>query len=762
MTDHEEYWNLLDQLAQRRGVEPEFRDNWGNLRSIPLETKKKILSAMGCGVENIEELKKAVQAEENKEWKSLTEPIRIVSISALPEELVFQFPAASEMSRDRLPDDTQVELTIEEEDGHRKVDYFAHPQLKFKEAAEVEGVLYLRGSLPFPEGSPLGYHHILLILRQAGRRFEQSINLIVCPEQCYLPPVLKGNGKRAGLMISLAGLRSGHNWGVGDFGDLKELVRWAIESLQVDVVGLLPLHALTNKEPYNISPYYPSSRFYRNPIYLNIPEMEEYKHSLEAREIVAAPETQLLLTELRNSEKVEFEKADRLKRKVLENIFQIFLETHWKAAGQETRRQKEFVAYMDREGDLLDRFAVYCALEDHFQKEAPTLHNWSQWPLPFQNPDSLEVQAFREEHWQKVLFHKYLQWQVEVQLIEVQELAINLGAEIGLYHDLALGIDPREADSWAWRDCNVSGFRAGAPPDDFSPRGQDWGFCPPDGKTYRQERYNFFALEIRKNSFPGGALRIDHILKLARLFWILEGRSPEEGAYVKYPFEELIQILVLESVRNKTLIIGEDLGTLPDHLRESLQKFGIFSYRLLYFEKEEDGNLKSPKTYPELALASISTHDLPPLAGFWSMKDIVVRRELGLFLNEGQFQKAMMNRIHEKRRMVDRLQNLGYLSQEEALTLHAQEEPVLTEELHRAVLSFLVSTQAKLAVLNQEDLFREKEQLNLPGTVIEYPNWSRKMRYSLEELRDHPEAQKAARLYRDLIEQSGRSVRNKN
>jgi 4-alpha-glucanotransferase len=269
-------------------------------------------------------------------------------------------------------------------------------------------------------------------------------------------------------------------------------------------------------------------------------------------------------------------------------------------------------------------------------------------------------------------------------------------------------------------------------------------------------------LEIRKNSFPGGALRIDHIMKLARLFWILEGRSPEEGAYVKYPFDELIQILALESVRNKTLIIGEDLGTLPNHLRERLQKFEIFSYRLLYFEKEEDGNLKSPKTYPELALASISTHDLPPLAGFWSMKDIVVRRELGLFLDEGQFQKAMRNRINEKRRMVDRLQNLGYLSQEEALTLQAQEEPVLTEELHRAALSFLVSTQAKLAVLNQEDLFREIEQLNLHGTVIEYPNWSKKMRYSLEELRYHPEAQKSARLYRDLIEQSGRSVKNKN
>ncbi len=530
--------------------------------------------------------------------------------------------------------------------------------------------------------------------------------------------------------------------------------------MQVDAIGLLPLHFLSNKEPYNISPYYPSSRFYRNPIYLNIPEMEEFNDSTEAGKMVMAPETQQLLNELRGSEKVQFEKVNGLKRKILEVLFSVFLEGHWKRAGKETLRQKEFMAYMDREGDLLDRFAVYSALEDHFRRLEPKAPTWGQWPLPFQDPASPEVQTFQQEHWQEVLFHKYLQWQVEVQLSEVQRQGIKSGAEIGLYHDLALGIDPWGADAWAWRGFTVPGLKVGSPPDDFSPRGQDWGFYPPHEENHRQEGYRFFAQEIRKNSHPGGALRIDHILKLARLYWILEGQSPKDGAYVRYPFDEIIQVLALESIRNKTLIIGEDLGTLPDQLRERLYKFGVFSYRLFYFEKEEGGNLRSPENYPELALASISTHDLPTLAGFWSMGDLILRKELGLFPDEEHFRQAMIDRVNEKRRIVDRLQALGFLSEGEALALHAQEEPVLTEGLHRSVLSFLMATRSKLAVLSQEDLFKEKEQMNLPGTLTEHPNWSRKMRYSLEELRDLPEAQKVAALYRDLIAKSDRSIKS--
>lgn len=752
----EEYQKLLTRLASLKGIEPEYRDVWGNLHYLSPNTTLGILSAMGCRLNRVEQLEKEIVALEHRNWGPVSPSVLIVRLKALPEEILFQIPADPESKPEGLPSDLEAHLEITEESGQIKIQCFTLEELSCRGTAMIRETFYLRGGLPFPQDLPLGRHQAVLILNHNLHRYEQLVQVIVCPEKTYLPPALEGGGKRAGLMVSLAGLRSDDNWGVGDFRDLKTLVTWAIESLHTDVIGLLPLHAVANREPYNISPYYPSSRLYRNPIYLSIPEIEEFAYALEARVMMEDPRTQTLLSDLRASEKVQFEKVDHLKRKVLEIIFQIFLDRHWKPAGQETRRQKDFQNYMDQEGDFLDFFAVFCALSSHFEKENPELSTWGQWPVPYQDPQSQEVETFARKHWQEVLLQKYIQWQVEEQLSAVQKKAIDSGSEIGLYHDLALGIDPWGADSWAWREFTIPGIKVGAPPDDFSPQGQDWGFFPPNEEKYRQEGYRHLSLEIRKNSRPGGALRIDHVMKFSRLFWILEGRPPQEGVYVKYLFEDHLKILALESNRNKTLIIGEDLGTIPDQLREILHEYGLFSYRLFYFEKDEAGNLISPSDYPDSALASVSTHDLPPLAGFWSMEDIVLRKELGLIATEEQFYQALADRIREKRGMIDRLYQLGFLSLEERVTLQAQEKPVLTDELHRAVLAFILNSRAKLTILTQEDLFGEKKQLNLPGTVDSYPNWSRKMRYTLEELKNHPEALKKSEMFRGLIDQSGR------
>lgn len=754
----EEYQERILQLARLKGIDSEYRDIWGQGHCVPLITQKKILSALGAPVENLEALQKEVQEEELRDWKRLTDPLLVVSAKDLPKQLFFQIPVGHEPKVGRIPEDLHFELAVREEDGNLKIHYFSYDQVRFKETKEMDRLFYLRGGLPFPQGLPLGYHSASLILFHNGRHFSQTIKIIVCPEQTYLPAVLKEDGKRAGLVVALAGLRSESNWGIGDLGDLKALVRWAIQVLRVEVVGLLPLHALSNREPYNISPYYPSSRFYRNPIYLHVPEIEEYSPGPGEGGAMLDPEARELINTLRASPMVLFEKAAALKRGILEKVFSVFLERHWQPKGQETDRQREFMAYIEGEGEFLDHFAAYCALEDYFQQEHPEFHTWNEWPLPFQDPHSLEVKTFQEDHWTEVLFHKFLQWQIDLQLSAVQDEATHLGAQIGLYHDLALGIDPWGADAWAWRDFFVPGIRVGAPPDDYSPRGQEWGFYPPNQQRIREDGYRFFAREIRKNSRPGGALRIDHILQFARLFWILEGDSPQDGVYVRYGLEETLKVLALESVRNKTLIIGEDLGTIPDQLREVLNQYGIFSYRLFYFEKNESGHLKSPEDYPDSALASISTHDLPPLKGYWGLKDIILRQDLGLFPDEEQFHRAMINRIMEKRMMIDSLHQNGFLSEEESLRLQAQEEPELPDALHRAVLSFLMATRSKLAVLSQEDLFKGGEQFNLPGTTTAYPNWSRKMGYSLEELREHPEAQKMARLFRTLIDQSGRGV----
>jgi 4-alpha-glucanotransferase len=759
MKDPEKYQKLIARLAGLKGVEPEYKDNWGHLHATSTEVQRQILSAMGYRLGSLEEIEAEILEEELQNWKKVTNPLLIFSIDARPKELVFQLPVKNGMASDRLPADLQIQIRIKKESGDLKVLSFPSDRLLFRERTKIGGDTYLRGSLPFAQRMPLGYHTIFFSLSQAGRHYEQTIRVIVCPNRAYLPSGIRGKGKKAGVSFSLATLRSKDNWGIGDLGDLKELVRWTILFLHVDVIGLLPLHALFNREPHHISPYYPSSRFYRNPIYLNIPEIEEFDHCPEARKNLAAPETQNLIKQFRASEIVQFERVYELKRKILKLLFQTFCKNHRKRIGQETPRQKQFLSYVEGEGDLLDRYALYCVLEDHFRKEAPALKYWGQWPLPFRYPESMEVKSFRKEYAREVLFYKYLQWQLEMQLSEVQELARSLGAEIGLYHDLALGIDPWGADSWAWEDFTIPGFRVGAPPDAFSPEGQDWGFYPANQKKTRENGYRFFTREIRKNSLPGGALRIDHIMKYARLFWILEGHPPDNGVYVKYPLKEYLKVLALESIRNKTLIIGEDLGTIPETFRWTLEEYGIFSYRLFYFEKDEAGNFKPPNTLPELSLASISTHDLPPLKAFWSVTDLILRKNLGLFPDEAQFRQSLADRMMDKKRMIENLRQYGFLSEEEALELRSQVEPRLTEELHRAVMAYLVSTRAKLAVLSLEDLLGEGDQLNLPGTTIEYPNWSRKMRFSLEELRKHPEALRAATTFRDLVDQSGRGIK---
>ena len=306
------------------------------------------------------------------------------------------------------------------------------------------------------------------------------------------------------------------------------------------------------------------------------------------------------------------------------------MERHWKPDQADDRRLKSFKSYLKREGKPLELFAAFCALDEFFRKQPPFRQVWRDWPAPFQDPGSGEVEAFCREHGERILFHQYLQWQVEEQLEAVQRAVRDKGAEIGLYLDLALGTDPAGADAWAYRDFLIPGVKAGAPPDDFAPLGQDWGFQPANREKHRDQGYRLLADEIRRNCRPGGALRIDHVMKFFRLFWIAEGQPAAQGGYVRDYSEDLIKILCLESLRNKTLIIGEDLGTVPGEVREVLQRHGIFSYRLFYFEKKESGEFKDPGEYPEWALAAVSTHDLPTLAGFWSSGDIRLRRDLGL------------------------------------------------------------------------------------------------------------------------------------
>jgi 4-alpha-glucanotransferase len=574
---------------------------------------------------------------------------------------------------------------------------------------------------------PLGYHEL--------RVGSATTRLIVTPDRAWLP----ANEKMAGLGLMLYGMRSDRNWGCGDFHDLRELIDWAVPALRIGFIALNPLHAIHNRRPYNTSPYLPNSIFYRNFIYLDIEAIPGFDR---IRQRFEDGETRAALVFARRSQYVEYETVAALKRRALEMIFD-----HCPPA----RDCKTWIAH---EGDLLRLYATYSALDEHLHAHDPNLWVWPDWPEEYRDPSSPAVAKFAAEHEREILFHGWVQWQIDRQLAAVQAHALKLGMPIGLYHDLALATDSCGSDLWAHRAFFVAGCRVGSPPDDFSPTGQDWSFPPPNNERHRDDGYRLFTESIRKTLRHGGALRIDHVMRLFRLFWIPPGHDATDGAYVHDSPDDVVRILALESVRNKAVIIGEDLGTVEDRVRETLARVGVLSYRLLYFERNNDV-FRAPGEYPAQALVSTTTHDLPTVAGFWTAADIAARLRAGA-IDQTAFQSQLSSRAKDKQHLLDALFAANLLPA--AYERRADQIPELTGELHYAIMGYLATTPSMLWLVNQEDISKEPDQQNLPGTTAEYPNWSRKIRWSLTDLNTLADAKDCVAMLRHWIDKTGRAL----
>ncbi len=581
---------------------------------------------------------------------------------------------------------------------------------------------------------PLGYHELQLHDRSP------AIFLIICPARMWTP---SSPQRRAGLAISLYGLRSSLNWGAGDLRDLRQLIRWATEKMGLSFIALNPLHALHNRIPYNASPYLPLCSYYRNFLYLDVENIPEFQ-SAEIQEEFRKQGIQDELAELRNTEYVEYERVAHIKDKFLRKCFQLWLKN---GVG-------DLESYIQQQGKLLRNFALYCVLDKHFRETAPGTWLWTQWPKEFQSPDTQECQKFLQIHEQDVQFYCWIQMQLDRQLKEIQKEALDLGMDIGLYHDLALATDRFGCDLWANREYYIEGCRVGAPPDDFSPNGQDWAFPPGNSSQQFRDGYRLFIASVRHNASNGGALRLDHVMRLFRLFWIPDGFSAKDGTYVYERWRDLFGILALESHRLKVRIIGEDLGTITDEMRQGLMDYGVLGYRLLYFEREHDGQFREPQHYTPAAVASTTTHDLPTLSGFWQAQDVEARRNAGLLPDDESYYRQLSDRFQDKQKILDRLHSLHLLP--DNFPSNAQEIGYLTTEMRDAILNMLSSTPCELFVMNQEDLTFETLQQNLPGSTAEYPNWRRKMRYSLEELDSREDFQEMWIKIRTLLERTGR------
>ncbi len=726
--------DALDRACGLWGIQQEYWDIWGHQHIATPEVQRSILQSMGVPAGGREELDHAVEERLWNEWARLI-PGTIVcgDDRTVALSVPSQFASAEVLLRIFLEDGTRRELRVPLE-GLRETG-----------EAELRGQRFFRKELQLLPELPHGYHTVEASIEGEAVRSR----LIVCPERTWTPKLLENGGRTAGLAASLYGLRSERNWGCGDFTDLRALIDWNADCVGCSFLALNPLHAIPNRQPYNTSPYLPNCIFYRNPLYLDVEAIDDVRKTPRILDLIHSRRVQSQIEALRSSEFVEYELVYKFKLRFLRLGFRAFL----KECARDSPRARELRAYVEQEGPLLRTYAIYCALDEWLHARHPDLWIWPDWPAEFRDPQSPAVLEFAEKYPLRILFYQYLQWQLDTQLSHAQRHARERGLEIGLYHDLALATDRCGSDLWAHRPYYVPGCRVGSPPDGFSPKGQDWGFPPPHSDQHLASGYELFAESIRKNCKHGGALRIDHVMRFFRLYWIPDSTDAAHGTYVREHWQDLLHILALESVRNRVLVVGEDLGTVEPSFREALARFGIFSYRLLYFEKNGK-SFKLPYEYPVQALVSSTTHDLPTLAGFWQNRDIEARREAGLFPDGDTYSDELAARVEEKQSLLDALFHLGLLPA--CFPKSAAVVPMLTGELHSAIIGFLSMTPSQLLVINQEDLTKETEQQNLPGTTAEYPNWRRKMRFTLGELRTAPLARSYAEMLKDSLKRTGR------
>jgi (1->4)-alpha-D-glucan 1-alpha-D-glucosylmutase len=696
--------DLLRQLARANGIETDYWDIQGQHHEASSKTLRALLQALDVPAQNDDAMKASIAATEDRAWR-LAPPVCVCWEDDISITISL---TAHEASR-------PLRWHVVQEDGAVHKGDVAPGTLIVGESGTMRGEPRTRFRLTLPN-LPLGYHRFRLE-RSSPTSDTMDIPLIVAPRRCYLPPHFDKQ-KYWGLSVQLYGLRSDRNFGVGDFSDLDELCAWASQR-GADAVGLNPLHAGFSNAPERFSPYAPNSRLFLNPLYLDIAEIAEFQNAWDrdvSSKLIAA------FASLRNMTLVAYAAVSRAKMEALGQLFAHFRSDV--AQNSVHPLSMQFQAFRASGGESLQRLAAFEALA-----EAQGTYHWASWPPGLRDPTSPDVVQFAQAHGERVAFFEYLQWHADRQLSRV---AARRDMKICLYGDLAVSSDSDGFDVWNDQTVFALEARIGAPPDPFNERGQEWGIVPLNPNALRETGFAYFSALLRANMRHFGALRIDHAMGLERLFWVPAGASPSEGAYVRYPREAMLAILALESNRNQCVVVGEDLGTVPEDFRPRMAEANVLSYRVLYFERDGAG-YRSPRNYPNLAVACATTHDLPTLKGFWSAIDIRLRFELGR-LTEQEFEQAQTERTTEKQALLQAL-----AGEELIATSTAAEVDTLTPSLVQAIQVYLARSAAILFMAQMDDLAGENCQANLPGTHDEYPNWRRKIAKTLAQLAHDPE-----------------------
>ncbi|ARB83011.1 MULTISPECIES: 4-alpha-glucanotransferase [Yersinia] len=670
----------LDQAATLAGIAASYINAHGKPQAILPETKQQLLAAMG-------------RTYVPQDTQTESAPLPVVKVFTFGSPM--QLPMAG------------------------SGDY--HWQLQTEKGELHQGRISAKKTLTLPSSLPQGYHR--LILEQGLQQWQCSI--IVAPKRCYEPDALLAGKKLWGACVQLYTLRSEHNWGIGDFGDLSQMLEQVGERGGA-FIGLNPIHALYPANPQSASPYSPSSRRWLNVVYIDVNRVDEFQHSEAAQLWWHQPETQQVLAEVRANEWVDYPQVMQLKLMALRLAFPLFTARKAKDA-----RMQAFHQFVEQGGRSLHQQAAFDALHAHLSAQDPMMWGWPVWPEKYRDGHSTAVADFCREYASDVTFYLWLQWLAATQFDSCFRNSQSRKMPIGLYRDLAVGVAEGGAETWCDRELYCLKASVGAPPDILGPLGQNWGLPPMDPHVMVARAYQPFIDLLRANMTSCGALRIDHVMALLRLWWIPYGQTAAQGAYVKYPVDDLLAILALESQRHHCMVIGEDLGTVPVEIVAKLRDSGVYSYKVLYFEHDSENTFRAPQSYPAQAMATITTHDLPTLRGYWQSDDLTLGNKLGLYPDQQILKQLYLDRERAKQGLLEGLHHYGCLPKRVG---HKASLLSMSPVLNRGLQRYVADSASALLGLQPEDWLDMATPVNIPGTSEEYPNWRRKLTTTLEEM----------------------------
>ncbi|MGL5294910.1 MAG: 4-alpha-glucanotransferase [Aeromonas sp.] len=704
---------LIEQLAAAKGIASEYVDAWSHPALVSEESKAAMLGAMGYHVDDEAALVSQLEDEHRQHWLRALDPVMVVRTG---DAVTLEVRLPIEFVNDALI------WQLQQEQGSMLSGQFTPIEGELVGVAEFEEMECQAYRVTLEMAPELGYHQLVL-LEEGNDEPLGTMRLIVAPKACYKQPPIADGRKVWGPSVQLYCLRSRHNWGIGDFSDLGQLVEKAA-AWGAHFVGLNPIHALYPANPESASPYSPSSRRWLNMAYIDVEAVPEFGQNDRLKAEVASLAFQQRLAELRAKEDVDYTGVIQTKLAMLRQVFD--------EANFSAERQRAFDAFVIQGGESLQQQAAFDALQASFYANGENAWGWPVWPQELRDYHHRAVATWVAAHPHDVAFYLYLQFVADEQLAKADARAKAAGMVMGIYRDLAVGVSEGSTELWANRDLYCPKASVGAPPDILGPLGQNWGLPPMNPSKLFEAAYQPMVDLFRANMRACGALRIDHVMALLRLWWVPPQASAAKGAYIYYPVNDLLGILALESHRNQCLLIGEDLGTVPEGIDVTLKENGVHSYKVFFFERsKEDGGFISPADYTPQAMSALTTHDMPTLKGYWHCDDLALGRQLGLYPDDAVLQTLYADRHQAKQRILDSLHGHHVISDNIS---HDVNWVGMNTELNHGLQIHMSRGSCALFSTQLEDWLEMDKPVNVPGTSYEYPNWRRKLSTDLEDI----------------------------